>query len=274
MRILCTFPGRYGDVGWALPTVRAISEHFGVPVDLQIAGEFAPILDLLRQQPYLGQVWALPSWSLTPPDEWQPPRLGEAEGEYDHVYHLGYRGWPERHLPFQTYSVAVFDYQLPLAPLDLTRPWIVLPSPADLTFFPLRAQRRIAVGFTDCWFELKLGLLHLMDKADVDWAVEACMHNERWTNEAGLGMCSWVEAATCISQADVVLADCSALHVLAVAMGKPVVVYEPMAARHNPIFWPVGMDGPQVRIVRGGDGQPTIDARHTADLLREVLRAR
>ncbi len=47
---LCTFPGRYGDIIWALPTVRGISEVEG-PVDLLIAGEFASIVPLLEQQP-------------------------------------------------------------------------------------------------------------------------------------------------------------------------------------------------------------------------------
>ena len=61
--------------------------------------------------------------------------------------------------------------------------------------------------------------------------------------------------------------------VLAVALGVPAVIVEPNPMRHNPIFWPLGMDGPQVTCVKGGDGKPTHDARHTADVLREKLKA-
>src|SRR5665213_3309017 len=102
-RILCTFPGRYGDIGWALPTVRAISEAAGHPVDLLIAGEFESLLPLLRLQPYLGQVSANPHWGMSDPWEqgvpWPP-------GTYDQVYHLQYHGWPSRPLPMEVYAQA------------------------------------------------------------------------------------------------------------------------------------------------------------------------
>jgi hypothetical protein len=72
----------------------------------------------------------------------------------------------------------------------------------------------------------------------------------------------------------VFLGDCSAWHVLAMAMGIPVVLVEPLEARWNPIFYPLGMDGPQVTMVRGNDGNPTFDARHVADALTRALASR
>jgi hypothetical protein len=57
-------------------------------------------------------------------------------------------------------------------------------------------------------------------------------------------------------------------------MGKPCVIMEPMTERLNPIFWPLGQDGPQVTLVRGNDRQATFDARHTAETLERVLHAR
>src|SRR5260221_13810852 len=100
-RILTTFPGRAGDLLWALPTVRAIAEHFDTEVDLQIAGEFASMVDLLLQQPYLAGVIADPRWTLTPPDDWKAPELPR---EYDRVFHLGYRRWPRLPLPWEVYD--------------------------------------------------------------------------------------------------------------------------------------------------------------------------
>ena len=84
--------------------------------------------------------------------------------------------------------------------------------------------------------------------------------------------CTWPQAARHIRHAKVFLGDCSALHVLAVALGTPVVLVEPMEARWNPIFYPLGMDG-AVQVVKGNDGRPTWDARHVGDVLRERLGA-
>ena len=83
-----------------------------------------------------------------------------------------------------------------------------------------------------------------------------------------------VEATAWIAGAKVLLTDCSALHVLAVALGIPTVIVEPMEARWNTIFYPLGFDGPQVTIVKGLDGQPTFDARHVTETLSKVINGR
>jgi hypothetical protein len=85
MRVLVTFPGRYGDLLWALPSVRAVSEAIGGPVDLVIAGPFGSIVPLLEQQDYLGTVTARPDWVVqdTAPMTPRTPPLGAVE--YDPV---------------------------------------------------------------------------------------------------------------------------------------------------------------------------------------------
>jgi hypothetical protein len=272
-RLLCTFPGRAGDLLWALPTVRAISEAAGHPVDLQIAWEFAGMVELLQLQPYLRTIYADTSWSLS--EGWRPPTV--AGGPRDQVIHLGYRRWPELALPQEIYvQAAASAYpSVVFAPIDLDRPWITKVQSSTDWFSRGRWQpsRKIAVGFTECHFELKYGLFQLLDEADVDWQLRTCMGRGRWMDEAGEGSHSWREAAALIEQCEVFFGDCSALHVLACALGKPCVLVEPMEARHNSVFYPYGMDGPQVRVVKGLDGRPTFDARHTAELLREVLGA-
>ncbi|HEY9016332.1 MAG TPA: hypothetical protein VIM84_14860, partial [Gemmatimonadales bacterium] len=156
MRTLVTFPGRAGDIAWMLPTARAIAEAQGDPVDLCIAGEFSGMVPLLECQPYLGKVWAEDAWSLSPPDAWKAPIL-PVVNEYDRVVHLGYRGWPDAPLPFYTYSTLLREYpeiQVPLTRPDLTRPWITVDGPGP----PVD----LAVGWSDCYFELKVGLLVLL----------------------------------------------------------------------------------------------------------------
>ncbi len=264
MRILCSFPGRYGDIGWALPTCRALAERHDTPVDLVIAGEFAGILPLLRLQPYLGTVEALPDWHMTPPEEWKAPGLqGRLEGS-GLIVELGYRGWPGKPLPFAMAETAGVE-------IDLTRPWISTPPSHDGTV--------IAVGFTEAWFELKVGLLNLLGRQLPPHLI-LTPHGSRWQAERPLGPlgpyqvcpCDWLQAATRIRNSRLFFGDCSALHVLAVGLGKKVLLCEPMEGRWNPIFYPLGMDGPQVTVIKGNTGLPSFDARHCADAIREALR--
>lgn len=258
MKILCTFPGRNGDLLWALPTIRAISEHFGVKVDLQIGGEFTGIVPLLQRQPYLNHVWADSRWSLTPPEEWKAPLMGG----YDMVFHCGYRGWPDVPLPEMVLRWVLSDYQLDLH-VDYDRPWITEVEP-----YTEQGGYHYALvsGWSDEWFELKYGILRLLARTDFCVVVPK---GSRWERES-VGMpvygCDWIRAAEWIAQADRFLGCCSALHVLACAMGKPVIVLEPSQARHNPIFYPFGMDG-RIKVVKGNDGQPTHDVRHLKELL-------
>lgn len=276
MKILATFPGRYGDLLWALPTIRALSRRIGAPVDLAICGEFASISPLLARQDYLGQVHAIPTWGLS--QGWEPPALRSPEvaDPYTLTFHLGYRRWPELPLPFETaYTFTlhggrpfVSDVITP-ADLCLSEPWI--------TNLPQAPPTEIVVGFSECHFELKVGLITLLE--DLDRPMRVLNHDSRtrWAMERPKGSyplsppLPWVEMAAAIRNADLFLGCCSGLHVLAVAIGIPVVIVEPMEARWNPIFYPLGMDGPQVRVVTGLDGKPTYDARHTREVLEGVL---
>lgn len=264
MSTLITFPGRAGDIFWMLPSARCISECLGEPVDLQIAGEFASLIPLLAQQPYIDCVHAQEDWSLT--HGWEPPSTLEWARQHQRVYHLGYRRWPEMPLPFETWNTVSGGF---LRNIDLTRPWITVEGPG--------AAVEVAVGFTEAWFELKLGLLVAMETLYAPPMVQLTPFRSRWTMEvppatAAVLACDWLDAARAIRNSDVFFGDCAALHVLAVAMGRRAVIMEPMTARLNSIFWPCGQDGPQVTLVRGLDGQSTFDARHCADALKEALR--
>lgn len=262
MRILVSFPGRAGDLLWALPTARAISEAAGTPVDIVIAGEFKSMIPMLKAgAPYLGDVRALDEWSLTPPDEWLPPLTGDG---YDRVYHLGFRGWPDRTLPHFIYDQMVAE-GVSMAPLDLDRPW--------LTFEPWYwVPHTLVIGWTETWFELKVGLMELLQRRNhIEGSFFLGTPGSRWVTELQMPPIEWLEAARRIANCPVFFGDCSALHVLACAQGKRCVLVEPMESRHNPIFWSFGMDGPRVTCVKGLDGKPTWDARHTADALKAAL---
>jgi hypothetical protein len=290
VNILCTFPGKHGDLLWALPAIRALARRLGEAVDLAIPRTYGSLSALLRPQSYLGQVIELADWivqdtaPLTPTIPPSLPAFGG--GDYDQVFHLGYRDWPKRPLPYETLdclnaraaedpwsnvnTLSLRWQRLPDYALDLQTPWITVPPHDNLSNF----SYPWCYGFTDEYFELKYGLVELLQMKPAPWPGRVpplCVGaNHRWTTEAGETPMAWLESAAVIQQSQAFLGDCSALHVLAVAIGTPVILMEPQVMRHQGIFYPVGTDGPQVRLVKGIDGQPTWDARHVKDALLQV----
>lgn len=269
MRILCTHPGRSGDLLWALPTVRALHETTGAAVDVATSEKYAGLCSLIEQQPYVAHAAPIQGWEV---QETAPitPRVptGYDPYSYDQVVHLGYVGWPTAPLPYDVANRAG-------VPIDLDRPWIIQPSSL--------LSSRLAVGFTDEHFELKWGLTTLVASLVGAGSVAAlCARGSRWDTETPsfgdnaslVYALEWLGAARRIASAEVFFGDCSALHVLACAMGVPCVVMEPAEARWHPIFWPYGQDGPQVTLVRGLDGKPTFDARHCREALVTALDRR
>jgi hypothetical protein len=91
MRVLVTFPGKMGDLLYALPTVIGLKERLKCEVDLLTSPYCGPILPLLRELPYLGRV--LTDETYRPSSDGfglQPWQMSEPSG-YDRVFHLGYR---------------------------------------------------------------------------------------------------------------------------------------------------------------------------------------
>jgi hypothetical protein len=266
-------PGRFGDILWSLPTVRAIAKTIGrEAVDLAISAKYGSIAPLIRQQPYIGHVHVLADWQVqetAPMTPWQAPVDPSA---YDRVIHLGYQRWPMNALPLEHYFNAVSQWGRELAPIDLKTPWI------DAPLGPLHVPARCVVGFTDEWFELKYGIWELLrqdpiaDQAGAGWLSISGIPGSRWRTEGGhVSDLGWIGAAEAIGGAHVFLGCCSALHVLACAMGTPAIIVEPSEARWHPIFWPFGMDGPRVTCVKGNDGKPTFDARHVRDAIKQAI---
>src|SRR5262245_50574580 len=189
MRVLATFPGKFGDIMWGLPTVRAISEAIGEPVDFLVSPAYSSHLGLLRLQPYLRSAEAWPTWQVqqtAPMTPWSPfeetlhHEAQQVPAGYDAVVHLGYRAWPDRDLPRCVYAQTQREYpNLPMAPLDLDRPWITAPR---------QDCSQIAFGFSDEWFELKVGIALLIER---DLAMTWVGGAHRWYFEAGFPIRDW-----------------------------------------------------------------------------------
>lgn len=287
--ITIAHPGRYGDLLWALPAVRALTEQHGaqarilLPTDPANTTPMEAIAPLLREQEYVGAVEVVPEWSITqdaPRRPLVPPALAESHDQT--LYALGYRSWPERPLPYAAAHLAgewVYA-QAVERPEVYFRSWIQ----AKETGLP-RRRPNLLVHWTDRWFELKIGILREIDRAlprlHVDWYAEpgSRMH------KAGATPATFAELAGAMQHdSSVVLTDCSSAHVLAAAIGVPrVLVVEPEEARHHFVFWPGSTLpmwarretplGRRIRPVLGGDGRPTFDSRHTIDAILEALHA-
>jgi len=277
--ILCTFPGKYGDLLWALPTIRALARRTGEAIDLQTSADMASICPLIAQQGYIGHAYSNPDWirvHVDTQDRLPPDGSPTPPHRYDHIFHLGYRGWPQRPLPFETVNclneqwLATEHKPILESELDLGTPWIT--APEIYTYHWAWVH-----GFSDDHFELKYGLVQLLEKQRLRFHPGPHLpptvigSNPRWETEGGFIGSSWEESAAILAHTSVFLGCNSGLHVLALALGKPVVMMEPSEARWNPIFFPFGPGGPEVTLVRGNDGKPTWDARHVADALQHVL---
>ena len=277
MRVLATMPGKFGDILWSLPTVRAIAEAAGEPVDLCLSRTYGtdPFCDLLKGQSYLRGVFAEPTWIVRDTAPMTPQRLSLdattmhnfAGVGYDKVIHLGYERWPQNLLPVEIYLQATGQWGTALPGLKLDRPWVEVEgsgSPCEM-----------AVGFSDEWFELKLGLL-----AAVTWRLEhehtallLMAKGSRWDQECGPGIIArsvadWNETAQAIRNSDLFLGCLSAQWVLANALGIPTVIMEPSEPRHNPIFF---YESPRNTLVLGNDGKPTFDARAVVAAVKAKL---
>ncbi len=271
MRVLCSMPGRFGDILWSLATAKCLSQAYGTPVDFAVSPKYASIVDLIQVQDYIRLAYAISTWEVV---ESAPmtPREAPMEGwigarDYAAVYHLGYDGWPKYPLPEDCWQRARVQYGDSLPALDLDRPWISAPS----TFVGAPSY---IIGWSDEWLELKIGLtVALLNTVPSEPRILGGSRLGEFRLPAlWKANLDWRDAAGWIANARFFLGCCSSLHVLACALGKKCLIVEPSSMRHHPIFWPYGMDGPRVTIVRGIDGQPSFDARHTKDAVEKLLQ--
>lgn len=288
--ICCTMPGRYGDILWTLPTIRAISEAANEPVDLAVSAEYGreDFLVMLRGHSYVHDVYAVPNWHVVesaPMSPRTPPGPRDLAGltdtwpmdNYDRIVHLGYQEWPDRSLPEYLYYQVQKEYpDLPLAPLDLDRPWLTPRVGPGTSRGPF-----LGVCWTDEWAELKMGLTFSLSELLKTRALRAML-----IRPDGCRLAEWgwalaevprlIDAPSDWSEAVSILANCccylgclGGLWVVANGLGLPTVVVEPHEHRHHPIFW---LDRPRNHMVIGNDGRPTFDGRHMRQVLEEVLK--
>lgn len=293
--IRATHPGRFGDLLWACPTLRALAEASGAPVELVISAKYGSLGKLLEDQPYIGNVIVDHGWLIqesAPITPRTPP--GAEEGDV----HLGYEGWPEPTLAEDVYRrTFAWWHQIPavtiMPPLDLQTPWISTPTIRPVPTAP-QARPCLWLGWSEEHFELKVGITVALairfPQIDFWWLrpwggrYDEVDHTAGATQRAWEGAghalagahqnvamvrADWVVTAGIAQSCRGYLGCLSSQWVLANALGIPAIVVEPNPHRWNKVFWQDG--GGRNRMVLGNDGDPTFDVRHIGDAVQEWL---
>lgn len=303
MQVLCTMPGKYGDILWSLPTVRAIAQHIGRPVDLMVSSAYSNICPLIERQSYINRCVANLEWIERPdggPAPFTPYRpdrpaavdaadtkiffpadnAGNIIGDYDRIIHLGYQRWPQNQLAYEIYLSAVGQWGFALTEsLELDVPWIAVSPAKNIpdTFAgdtdPPVPPLDVLVCWSEEWAELKAGVTGAVSYAlhpAYSTTVVRPRHSRYYEWPMGLSLddATWEQTATWMAKAPVVLTCLSSQWVLANALGRQVVVMEPSEARHNPIFF---YDAPRNHLVLGNDDKPTFDARAVVTAVKARL---
>ena len=284
-----THPGKFGDLLWALPTVKALGGG-----DLWLPAALRSMWEFLEAQPYIGRMTFDHGWVVqdTAPATPRTPEVYLPGA----TWHLGYPDWPDRPLP--EYVAAQFGVEI-----DLGQPWLTVPPDPAAGHHYRRGKKDIDVlgHFTDRWFELKYGCWQLLcnhlltpraGKREPTLVLgyasgSRWLHLEAATHPyCGEHVLTWVELAQYIQRSRLVVTDNSAVMVLCAGLQTtPCLVLEPEEARHHPIFWPGiqgGPDGPDrwkpreplcrwIHPLLGGDGRPTFDSRHLIETVQRML---
>lgn len=288
MKILCTHPGRHGDILWALPTVRAISRYFAQPVDFATSWPYRKVCEVINGQDYIGHAWGAEGWKILETGPMTPQAipeevLGQLSLKYDHVFNLGLTEWPMAPIAEYTRIRASDRYpELPIgnAELDLDDPWIRVKAG-----YPGVAV--VALGWNELWIELKMGisfalfqrfgryperpnhwpvnfhLVYYQDARHAEWKELLPAHVGRHATN------SWLIRAGVLAESKVYVGCLGAMWVLANAMGMRTVIAEPAEPRWNKAFW---RESTRNTLVLGHDGKPTFDARAIGDALETALR--
>lgn len=257
MSVACTFPGKYGDLLWSLPTVRAIAALYAQPVDLWVMPAFASICPLLELQPYIRNAYGLPGWNYIDDACGARPLEHPPIPGYSHVFDLGYKSWPDRPL------VEFIAWQAGIDPSGNPLPFIDPPFVTANDDDPCGADPFVTLSFI------------FPQKVDIFWKPLAA-EIERRTGKAPRAVyvpdLPWAPAAQAIKASNLFIGDRSANYVLAHGLGKPILTYETDSGRHNPIFsCPAGRE--KLIVPQGSHLEPPTNLNEYVDATLELMDA-
>lgn len=219
-RVLVTFPGKFGDILWSLATAKHIANVYQTKVDFGIMPQYHTLLLFLSQQEYIKKVFTIDDWECTGSPHGDQPWSAPArlEQEYDHTYHLGYRGHPSALIGGP--NVQLIDFIAMQHGFKLLPP--VLPFMIALDGFALDRVRKpyVAYAFNEYMYEHKLSFLNLLRSRTQD------------VNYVDVGSLPWSISAATIKHSALFLGCRSSNWVIANGLNKPILTFEPHPERN------------------------------------------
>ncbi len=209
--ILCTCPGRFGDIFWALASARQ-AYLLGGEVDFGIMGKYERALPFIKSQSYIRDAFPVPGWvevhSNWGSQPWESPseKLG-----YEKVYDFGYREAP---------GVQLIDYASSIYPelkLDPgTFPFLQMPHKEIVNCVPYH--------FSPHQGPHGGALVEKLRRA---------FPEKEFVDTGGL---PFIDVAKIISGSRVFLGSRSSNYVIAQGLGKPCVILELAGYRRHPKY--------------------------------------
>src|SRR5688500_1603566 len=112
--IAITMPGNTGDMLYTLPTARVLCAAHNTQCDFYTASTSKHALQLIEYQPFVNKIIIPETYVIERRDMGtQPWLMPVPENTYTAVYHLGYRGIPDR--PLHQFIAHQIGIDLPLA---------------------------------------------------------------------------------------------------------------------------------------------------------------
>lgn len=121
---LATFIGAYGDIIWSLATAKYISERIvGKKIDFAMAAPYASLIPLIEKQSYIDRSFSISDWDYSREgwinvydNRWKPPEY--VESGYKKAWHLMYR----KRRCFDEESIPAIDYIARQQGIKLVKP--------------------------------------------------------------------------------------------------------------------------------------------------------
>lgn len=222
-KALCTFPGKFGDILWSLPTVRVVADIMAQEkVDFGIMPAYRSLLPLLNTQPYIDKAFVIEDWicegSPFGDQPWLPQHVPTG---YDRVFHLGMRGHPGIHCA----PLPLIDFIADQQGMRVVNPipFITVPVGCSLGSSKVLEEpsNHIALAFSAGASDLKERFMECVRR---DLPSDLLVH---------VGELDWVRAAQVIRDAVCFVGSRSSNNVIAHGVGqKNIFIYEPESSRH------------------------------------------
>src|SRR5580765_608870 len=223
-RALCTFPGKFGDILWSLPTARFLAQHvYGGRVDFAVMPYYESLIPMLEAQKYIGRAFVIPEWLRTHSNYGDQPWTSPRQEGYEFQVDLGYRSHPGT--PFGNPNISLLEFVASQQGINLG-PESQLPflqASAEDKFQYATKKPYVAYSFNDQYVgEKEIFLQQLRDQL-ADMGIPL----------VDTTSISWLQALTAIDGAALYVGDRSSNWVLAAGMDKVCITYEPHPSRHQ-----------------------------------------